>query len=118
MANDYPKKILIMPDYAPDAYAWDYDSRDCLGPINEYFPSDSVLVELDVALSKWCDWFDRSCTINGGDPNFPWKDFNEQGVVLAKRLALCLKVYGVEVYYQFPYEAPEGSAAKAFRVYE
>ena len=116
MNDKCPQKILIMADYAPDAYAWDYATSDCLGPINEYLPANSELSQLDDELSKWCDWFDKSCTFDGGDPNFPWTDFYEQGMALAGRLAVVLKPYGIEIYYQLPYEDPKGKGARPVRV--
>jgi len=99
MSAPCPKKILIMPEYAPDAYVWDHETCDCISPLSESF-SDYPEVAKDVAkieeeLSKWNDFYDR----NHSQPNFPLEDFEKQGMSLAKRLAKVVGQCGIEVYY-------------------
>lgn len=104
MAEIYPRKILVMPDYAPDAYAWDYETSALITPLYDYFPENAELVKIEEELSRWVDWFDRESDIGTKDSKFPWIEFHQQGLILAKRLARNLTRYGIEVYYQYPHE--------------
>lgn len=115
MSKTYPKKIVIMPDYAPDAYAWDYETDDLITPIYDYFPANPDLIKIEEKLSSWVDWFDRG-TSTGDNSNFPWDDFHKQGLDLAKQLAHILKAYDIEVYYWKPYEDSDGKKHRPVKV--
>jgi len=105
-----------MPDYAPDAYAWDYDSSHLITPLSDYFPDNPELIAIEDELSKWCDWYDKSFPLDGRNPFFPWADFDKQGMALARRLARVMKQYGVEVYYKFLNNVPAGQTESVVRV--
>jgi len=118
MSENFPKKILIMPDFAPDAYAWDYEegAGDLITPLVDYFPDNLELKEIEGELSKWCDWFNRDFDIKADDSNFPWEKFHRQGLDLAKRLARNLAQFNIEVYYQYPHEDLNRKGSKPVKV--
>jgi len=118
MIEKCPSKILIMPDLCADAYAWSLEDHLCIAPLKDYYPKNLELKKIDEELSKWCDWFNKDIDVRPGNKNlnFPWKAFHEQGMNLAKRLAQVMQAHDVEVYYQLPWEDPNGEDAKPFKI--
>lgn len=111
-----PQKIIIMADYSADAYAWDFKTRVMITPLLDYFPNNLQIAALEEDLLKWCEWFDRDVDPFEDNIQFPWKDFHEQGITLAKKLAKIVNQHGVEVYYQLPFEDPKGKDSKPQRI--
>ena len=93
-----------MADYG-SAYAWDEDGV-CTG-IAEYFPDHrehTALQAIEGMLEEWSGWFATSVSV-GENSEFPWDEFHERGLALAKKLALLLKD-NPPVCYQPPFEDP------------
>ena len=98
-----PRKIRIMADYG-GAYAWDEDGictdiAEFFADRKEYRPLQTI----EEKLMEWSKWFATSDIPD--DLNFPWDEFHERGLVLAKKLFLLLK-NNPPVFYQPPYEDP------------
>lgn len=101
-----------MADYGLDAYHWDHEGESF--SLYSFFKSHPETEPLKIELWEWWAWFDRDTRDN--DPDFPWEEFHKKGVELATKLAVVLKPYGVEVYYDRPIEDPKGRDSKPFKV--
>ena len=106
-------RIRIMPDFG-GAYMWSYG-----GPaeplVQGQFPDIPGIRALEAAFIAWQCWFERDCD-SGHDPRFPWARFHARGLALAKRLAALLAPRGIEVYYERPYEDPDGRNVPPMRI--
>lgn len=101
MTKDRLTKIKIMADYG-DAYAWDQEGV-CIG-LSYNFPERAVVSQIEKELEEWAGWFMSS--IDEGI-NFPWDDFHEKGLTLAKRLKEVIRDTGIPVFYEPPFEDPK-----------
>lgn len=102
-----PKIITIMADYG-FAYAWDEDGAST--GLADYFPEISEVAEIEAELESWSSWFSSAEEF---DPNFPWEEFNRQGLTLSRRLYQAIKKEKVPVFYWPPFEDPQrGSSGK------
>ena len=116
MSEKCPQKIIIMADYSADAYAWDFKTGEMITPLQDYFPDNPQISVIEEDLLKWCEWFDRDVDPFEENIQFPWQDFHKQGMALAKQLGKVLSQYDIEVYYQLPFEDPNGKDSKPVKV--
>lgn len=88
-----PKSISIIAGYDyPCAYG-EHGDGDVL---TAYFSDIPHIIDIEAAFKKWADWYDTQKDVLTA---FPWKEFNRQGIELAKRLYQAIKHTGFEVSY-------------------
>jgi len=90
------KKTKIFADYGISPYAWSVGEDGISGPYSHYFPDNPEIVQLDQEFEKWSIWYQDS---GSNAKMFPWTQFNKQGLALAKRLAMILDAYDIDVIY-------------------
>lgn len=103
--NSRPSKICIMPSY-DGAYAWDEKGYNI--SLSYWFidhPRYNDILKLEAEMEFWISEF---YSIQDNDPIFPWKDFNNKGRELTRKLAELLTGDNIRVVYARPYEDPDG----------
>lgn len=108
------RRLRIMPDFG-GAYLWRL-GNDASSEIDNPIPNAPGMAALEDELRSWQAWFERECD-SGDDARFPWSSFHSWGRALAKRLARLVAPEGIEVYYERPYEDPEGRESDPERVW-
>jgi len=91
-----PTKLLIMPDY-DSTYAWDEDGT-CMG-LDDFFPNHPQLeeiVKLDQKMEVWASWY---WDVDDELREFPWAEFYDHGLMLAKRLVELVKDSDIPIVY-------------------
>lgn len=102
MTKDHLSKIKIMADYG-NAHAWDQEGV-CIG-LSYNFPDREVVAQIEKELEEWAAWF--ISTIDE-DLNFPWDDFHEKGLTLAKRLKEAIRDTGIRSFINLPLKTLSG----------
>jgi hypothetical protein len=101
-----PEKFAIFADFGT-GYVW---VKSAGVTLEEYFPDNAAILQIEKELIEWCDQFDRSAWYH--DPKFPWEEFHEKGLSLARRLADELKDTDIGVVYERPFEDPAFEVSK------
>jgi hypothetical protein len=95
-----PAKIIIAADY--DAYAWSDGASTIL---KYHFPELPEVEEIEEELIQWTGKFWEA---ENDDPKFPWEEFHNQGLALARRFHEALPAeYDLEIWYMRPTEDPK-----------
>ena len=98
-------KIRIMPVYG-GAYAWDENGYNI--SLSYWFighPQYNEILKLESEMEVWAS---EIYSVIDNDPNFPWKDYNNKGRELTKKLAEFMIDSNTEIVYARPYEDPDG----------
>ncbi len=104
-----PKEMTILADYGGE-YAW--NEKGAAISIADYFEGKDfycLLEELERELAHWQLLFERETL--GNRENFPWDEFHENGLKLARKLAEILSGTDIKVSYRPPFEDPDRSGS-------